>query len=57
MIGEKLLRMLKPTAIFVSSARGPIVDEEALIKILKEKRISGACLDVYETEPLPRTAP
>lgn len=57
MIGEKLLRMLKPTAIFVSSARGPIVDEEALIKILKEKRISGACLDVYETEPLPKDSP
>jgi D-3-phosphoglycerate dehydrogenase len=57
MIGEKLLRMLKPTAIFVSSARGPIVDEEALIKILEEKRISGACLDVYETEPLPKDSP
>jgi len=57
MIGEKLLRLMKPTAIFVSSARGPVVDEKALIKVLQEKRISGACLDVYETEPLPKDSP
>ena len=57
MIGEKLLRLMKPTAIFVSSARGPIVDEKALIKVLQEKRISGACLDVYEVEPLPKESP
>ena len=41
----------------VSSARGPIVDEKALIKVLQEKRISGACLDVYEVEPLPKDSP
>jgi D-3-phosphoglycerate dehydrogenase len=57
MIGEKLFRLMKPTAIFVSSARGPIVDEKALIKILQEKKISGACLDVYETEPLQKDSP
>ena len=57
MIGERLLRFMKPTAIFVSSARGPIVDEKALIKVLQEKRISGACLDVYEVEPLPKESP
>jgi phosphoglycerate dehydrogenase-like enzyme len=57
MIGEKQLRLLKPTAIFVSSARGPVVDEQALIKVLKEKRISGACLDVFEVEPLPKDSP
>jgi len=57
LIGEKLLRLMKPTAIFVSSARGPIVDEKALIKVLQEKRISGACLDVYETEPLQKDSP
>ena len=57
MIGERLLRLMKPTAIFVSSARGPVVDEKALIKLLQEKRISGACLDVYETEPLPKDSP
>jgi len=57
MIGEKLLRLMKPTAIFVSSSRGPIVDEKALIRVLQEKRISGACLDVYETEPLEKDSP
>jgi len=57
MIGERLLRLMKPTAIFVSSARGPVVDEEALIRVLQEKRISGACLDVYETEPLQKDSP
>ncbi len=57
MIGERLLRLMKQTAIFVSSARGPIVDEEALIKVLQEKRISGACIDVYEMEPLQRDSP
>jgi D-3-phosphoglycerate dehydrogenase len=57
MITEKLLRLMKTTAIFVSSARGPVVDEKALIRVLQEKRISGACLDVYETEPLPKDSP
>jgi len=54
MIGEKEFRLLKPTAIFINASRGPVADEEALIKILREKRISGAGLDVYEKEPLPR---
>ena len=54
---DETRHLLKPTAIFVSSARGPIVDEKALIKILQEKRISGACLDVYEVEPLPKDSP
>ncbi len=57
MIGEKELRLMKPTAIFISAARGPVVDEQALIKILQEGRISGAGLDVYETEPLPQDSP
>ena len=57
MIGEKELKLMKPEAIFVSTARGPIVQEEALIKALQEKKISGACLDVYETEPLPSDSP
>jgi phosphoglycerate dehydrogenase-like enzyme len=57
MIGEKLFRLMKPTAIFANSSRGPVVDEKALIKVLQEKRISGACLDVFETEPLPKDSP
>ncbi|UCD73150.1 MAG: hydroxyacid dehydrogenase, partial [Candidatus Bathyarchaeota archaeon] len=57
MIGEKELRMMKPTAIFINASRGPVVDEKALIKILKEERISGAGLDVFEEEPLPKDSP
>jgi phosphoglycerate dehydrogenase-like enzyme len=57
MIGEKELSLLKPTAIFVSTARGPIVDEKALIRVLQDRKISGACLDVYENEPLSKDSP
>lgn len=57
MIGEKELRLMKPTAIFINASRGPVVDEQALIKILQEGKISGAGLDVFETEPLPKDSP
>jgi len=57
MIGEKELRLMKPTAIFINPSRGPVVDEQALIKVLQEGRISGAGLDVFETEPLPKDSP
>lgn len=57
MIGEKELRLMKPTAIFINASRGPVVDEQALIKVLQESRISGAGLDVFETEPLPKDSP
>jgi glyoxylate reductase len=51
LIGEQELRMMKPTAILVNTARGPIVEERALAKALKEHWIFGAGLDVYEQEP------
>ena len=51
MIGEKAIGLLKPTAYLVNVARGPIVDEQALIKALRDKRIAGAALDVFEKEP------
>jgi len=57
MIGEKELSLMKTTAIFVNAARGSIVDEKALTQALKEKKILGACLDVFETEPLPKESP
>lgn len=52
LVGERELRLMKPTAFLVNSARGPIVDEKALVRALKERRIAGAGLDVYENEPL-----
>ncbi len=53
MIGEKELKMMKPHAFLINTARGAIIDEKALIKALKEGWISGATLDVFEKEPLP----
>ena len=52
LVGERELRLMKPTAFLVNSARGPVVDEKALVRALKERRIAGAGLDVYENEPL-----
>ena len=53
MITYEDLAMMKPTAFFINTSRGPLVDESALIKILKEERIAGAGLDVFDVEPLP----
>lgn len=51
MIGQEQLRMMKPGAFLINTSRGPVVDEEALVRALKEKRIAGVALDVYENEP------
>ncbi len=51
MIGEKEFAMMKPTAVFINTARGAMVDEDALIKTLREERIFAAALDVFENEP------
>jgi phosphoglycerate dehydrogenase-like enzyme len=53
LVGARELGMMKPTAYLVNTSRGPIVDEDALGQVLKERRIAGAALDVFETEPLP----
>ncbi|MDP2906742.1 MAG: D-glycerate dehydrogenase [Nanoarchaeota archaeon] len=50
-IGEKELGMMKKTAVLINTSRGPVVDEAALAKALKEKKIFAAGLDVYEEEP------
>lgn len=52
LIGEKEFNLMKPTAILINTARGPIIDEQALISALKEHKIAGAGLDVYENEPV-----
>src|SRR5262249_60890897 len=52
LVGERELSLMKPTAYLVNSSRGPVVDEKALVRALKERRIAGAGLDVYENEPL-----
>src|SRR6516225_7700042 len=57
LINEKTLKLMKPTAYLVNSSRGPVVDEKALAKALKEKWIAGAALDVFEREPLPASSP
>ena len=51
LIGEKELKMMKPTAYLINTARGAHVDEEALVKALREGEIAGAAMDVYEHEP------
>ncbi len=51
LIGEKELKMMKKTAILINTSRGPILNEKALVKALREKWIFGAGLDVYENEP------
>ena len=51
LIGEKELKMMKKTAVLINTSRGPVIDEKALVKALKEKWIFGAGLDVYEHEP------
>ena len=57
LFNESTLRSMKPTAFLVNTSRGPVVDEAALAKALRENWIAGAALDVYEKEPLPADSP
>ena len=52
LISKKQLKIMKETAVLINTSRGPVIDENALIKALKEKWIFGAGLDVYENEPI-----
>jgi phosphoglycerate dehydrogenase-like enzyme len=57
LIGADELARMKPTARLINIARGTMVDEAALIEALRAGRIAGACLDVFEREPLPQNSP
>lgn len=57
LIGSRELGLMKPDSILVNTSRGPIVDEPALITALKEQRIAGAGIDVFNREPLPAGHP
>lgn len=51
LINEKKLKLIKETAYLINTSRGPVIDEKALVKALKNKQIAGAALDVFENEP------
>ncbi|MBI2070637.1 MAG: D-glycerate dehydrogenase [Elusimicrobia bacterium] len=55
LIGRRELNLMKPGSYLINTARGPIIDEKALVAVLKSRRLAGAALDVYEDEP--RLAP
>ena len=57
LINQQLLAQMKPTAVVINTARGPIVNEKDLIDALLKKKIAGAALDVFEVEPLPTDSP
>ncbi len=57
MVGRAELALMKPEALLINTARGPVVDEAALVEALRERRIAGAGLDVFDQEPLPQGHP
>jgi phosphoglycerate dehydrogenase-like enzyme len=57
LVGKNELGLMKPTAYLINTSRGPIVDEAALLAVLRDKKIAGAGLDVFDIEPLPLEHP
>jgi D-3-phosphoglycerate dehydrogenase len=57
LVGAKELGLMKPSAYIINTSRGPIIDEAALLAALRETKIAGAGLDVFDVEPLPTDHP
>ena len=57
LVGAAELARMKPTAWLINAARGPIVEEQALLSVLENKQIAGAAIDVFDVEPLPASHP
>ncbi len=57
LINAESLAYCKPDAVLINTARGPVVDQKALVAALQEERLRGAALDVFEEEPLPKDSP
>jgi D-3-phosphoglycerate dehydrogenase len=53
LVGAKEFGLMKPSAYIINTSRGPIIDEAAMLAVLKDKKIAGAGLDVFDVEPLP----
>jgi phosphoglycerate dehydrogenase-like enzyme len=56
MVSREVIARMRPECVFVNVGRGAVVDEEALTEALRERRIAGAVLDVFATEPLPASS-
>ncbi len=57
LVGARELALMKPTAYIINTARGPVIDEKALVETLRSRRIAGAGIDVFEQEPPPKNHP
>jgi phosphoglycerate dehydrogenase-like enzyme len=57
MLSDAEFAIMKPSAFVINVGRGPVIDEAALVRALQQKRIAGAALDVFETEPLAAESP